>query len=215
MVSVKKELAKHMQIHQDRQFQCDICQKKFVTKDHLARHKLIHTDIRDHKCPVCIYTCKVQGNLRKHCQAVHKLDLERKRNVVRKLDENGEFVKVEEQQAEVVQEPGISQTANIQQEVMAAQEVIANIVDNAAAPESQEILTQYGIISTDEVIDGENIMVLKSEDIFTDQEVYYEQEVSSGEQATQLVLEVAEDGTQRIVMNPPDPNVSTVIIVQE
>ena len=54
-VSVMKSVfARHMKIHDDvAQFRCEICDKRFKTKDYLSQHKKTHRKPEDIQCPSC------------------------------------------------------------------------------------------------------------------------------------------------------------------
>ena len=63
----------HLLTHQHPTHECEICHKKFQTKDKLRRHSLIHSGDKPFRCPVCDYRCNVEGNLRKHCLNSHQI----------------------------------------------------------------------------------------------------------------------------------------------
>lgn len=52
---IKSNYDNHMRTHSgDKQFECYLCQTKFVTKSVLQRHIMrTHSDVRDHKCSNC------------------------------------------------------------------------------------------------------------------------------------------------------------------
>lgn len=47
-------------------FTCDLCGATLKRKDHLERHKIIHTSERNHKCDECDRTFKREAQLRSH-----------------------------------------------------------------------------------------------------------------------------------------------------
>ena len=60
-------LGKHMRIHNDeRPFECNVCAKKFHTKENLTAHKRIHTGERPFKCDICDRKFKQSGHLIGH-----------------------------------------------------------------------------------------------------------------------------------------------------
>ena len=67
-VSVMKSvLARHMKIHDEiAQFRCEICDKRFKTKDYLSQHKKTHRKPEDIQCPSCQAVLHSKSALRKH-----------------------------------------------------------------------------------------------------------------------------------------------------
>ena len=51
---------------------CDICNKSFKSHGNMMRHRAIHTNTRDFKCPLCSKTFKLQVYLTKHLKKTHK-----------------------------------------------------------------------------------------------------------------------------------------------
>lgn len=68
-----KRLKNHMIYHSEKVFKCDTCGKMFYTRPQLRRHQLVHSRTTDFSCPYCSYQCSLAENLRKHCQAIHKV----------------------------------------------------------------------------------------------------------------------------------------------
>ena len=55
--------------HSDVEIECELCEKKFLTKDYLQRHKTqVHFNTEKEKC---VYCGKQMTNLKLHMQAVH------------------------------------------------------------------------------------------------------------------------------------------------
>lgn len=51
---------------------CQFCSKVFGAKTDLARHILIHTGVKPHKCSVCGKNFRLVHHLKKHKFIVHK-----------------------------------------------------------------------------------------------------------------------------------------------
>eukprot|EP00828_Plagiopyla_frontata_P002361 TRINITY_DN10326_c0_g1_i2.p1 TRINITY_DN10326_c0_g1~~TRINITY_DN10326_c0_g1_i2.p1 ORF type:complete len:224 (-),score=19.05 TRINITY_DN10326_c0_g1_i2:49-720(-) len=59
-------LKKHMLTHGERQFICQICNKKFLDNSKLRRHQLVHTGEKPFKCEICGKLFSLDFNLRTH-----------------------------------------------------------------------------------------------------------------------------------------------------
>lgn len=58
--------------HRHRPFQCDVCGKQFVKKDHAMKHwKVVHLKIRPHHCKLCGSQFGQRSDLNKHFESVH------------------------------------------------------------------------------------------------------------------------------------------------
>ena len=55
----------HLKKHEKR-FKCDICDKRFGTKEFLKEHKNIHTGEKPYVCKFCSYRFSSFGTLRMH-----------------------------------------------------------------------------------------------------------------------------------------------------
>lgn len=63
----KEHLAQHMKLHQGvRPFKCDQCDKAFNRKEHLLRHRTSHTGAKSFKCEHCQKMFSRKDNLNKH-----------------------------------------------------------------------------------------------------------------------------------------------------
>ncbi len=61
------DLTKHKMIHSDQKaFQCNICDKSFTYKSDLNRHSSVHIDVKAFECDICQKGFKDVGTLRKH-----------------------------------------------------------------------------------------------------------------------------------------------------
>ena len=61
-----QDLIRHIQIHQDKSYECDFCDKKFVEKRLLKRHAVIHLKITPYKCEKCNKGFKHNNQLYRH-----------------------------------------------------------------------------------------------------------------------------------------------------
>ena len=61
-----QDLIRHIQIHQDKLYECDFCDKKFVEKRLLKRHAVIHLKITPYKCEKCNKGFKHNNQLYRH-----------------------------------------------------------------------------------------------------------------------------------------------------
>ena len=55
-----------------KEFQCHLCPKNFVRKEHLVIHSRIHTGERPFVCSICDHNFSDHSNLRKHLKVKHK-----------------------------------------------------------------------------------------------------------------------------------------------
>ena len=62
----KTSLKKHMIIHGEKLFICNICQKKFLDNSKLRRHSLVHSGEKPYSCPVCNKKFSLDFNLKTH-----------------------------------------------------------------------------------------------------------------------------------------------------
>jgi KRAB domain-containing zinc finger protein len=71
------DLQKHIkEAHEEvKKFQCNECNKFYISKEMLARHIVVHWDWRPFKCdtPGCSYSCKKSNLLLMHKRSVHTL----------------------------------------------------------------------------------------------------------------------------------------------
>jgi hypothetical protein len=64
-----------------RRFACHLCDKQFLSRNHLQRHILVHTGEKPYKCEVCGLACNQKSNLKKHmlvhtdCAKLHQCHL--------------------------------------------------------------------------------------------------------------------------------------------
>lgn len=69
---LKKVFAKHMVIHGDeKNFNCQICGKAFISDTHLRNHFIVHDDTRKYKCKFCHASFKKSDTLKVHENAIH------------------------------------------------------------------------------------------------------------------------------------------------
>lgn len=67
-----------MKIHKaEKEYVCEICQKRFLHKHHLVHHMITHKVDRPYKCQVCSAGFKRASNLQKHHNS-HKPDEDKK-----------------------------------------------------------------------------------------------------------------------------------------
>jgi uncharacterized Zn-finger protein len=58
-------------IHQENNVQCDDCGKCFPNRQRLRVHKIVHSDVRDIKCPSCPSLFKDKRYLKQHVALIH------------------------------------------------------------------------------------------------------------------------------------------------
>ncbi|XP_072173385.1 uncharacterized protein [Diadema setosum] len=69
-----RTLKHHMRLHSERQYECDICHKKFFTSSEVITHKRnVHTE-KSHLCEICGKSFKSKGILSQHCDSVHSTE---------------------------------------------------------------------------------------------------------------------------------------------
>uniref|UniRef100_A0A1B6J6N9 Protein krueppel n=1 Tax=Homalodisca liturata TaxID=320908 RepID=A0A1B6J6N9_9HEMI len=51
--NTRKNLLRHVQIHKDKQFSCNICPKKFFRREHLKVHLAKHKIVKPYACEIC------------------------------------------------------------------------------------------------------------------------------------------------------------------
>ena len=57
----------HMLVHTGmKDFQCELCEKKFSAKGNLKRHMLIHTKVKAHECDICKKKFSIKYSLVQH-----------------------------------------------------------------------------------------------------------------------------------------------------
>lgn len=75
-ISSKSAFKFHLKICQNadslKNYECEICQKKFYFKSDLLRHSLTHSGARPHKCDFCGTTFKLRGALVEHVKSLHE-----------------------------------------------------------------------------------------------------------------------------------------------
>ncbi len=59
-------LHRHMKIHEEREFICEVCGKEFARKDNLKQHSKIHSNQKQYKCHVCEASFAQGSGLVKH-----------------------------------------------------------------------------------------------------------------------------------------------------
>ena len=62
----KTSLKKHMIIHGEKLFICNVCQKRFLDNSKLRRHSLVHSGEKPYSCPVCNKKFSLDFNLKTH-----------------------------------------------------------------------------------------------------------------------------------------------------
>ena len=62
----KTSLKKHMIIHGEKLFICEICKKKFLDNSKLRRHSLVHSGEKPYSCPICSKKFSLDFNLKTH-----------------------------------------------------------------------------------------------------------------------------------------------------
>ena len=75
LIPTKQRLKQHMKIHDEiKQYNCDICERRFTTKAQLERHMYTHTGERPHKCdePGCNAAFSQLIQLNNHKAKHHK-----------------------------------------------------------------------------------------------------------------------------------------------
>ncbi|XP_063435856.1 zinc finger protein 93-like [Mytilus trossulus] len=75
-ISTKSAFKFHMKICQNadslKNFECEICQKKFYFNSDLQRHNLTHSGARPHSCDFCGMKFKLRGALVEHVKSLHE-----------------------------------------------------------------------------------------------------------------------------------------------
>ena len=61
-----QDLIRHIQIHQEKIFECDFCEKKFAEKRLLKRHTVVHQNITLYTCEKCNKGFKHNNQLYRH-----------------------------------------------------------------------------------------------------------------------------------------------------
>ena len=59
-------LKKHIIVHGEKLFVCNVCQKKFLDNSKLRRHSLVHSGEKPYACPVCSKKFSLDFNLKTH-----------------------------------------------------------------------------------------------------------------------------------------------------
>ncbi|KAJ8928665.1 hypothetical protein NQ314_018759 [Rhamnusium bicolor] len=74
--TLKKRLRKHVLTHtEEKPFQCEFCEKKFATKEHLIIHQQVHTKEKLFICRICQKVFIQKGTLNVHMR-YHKTSTE-------------------------------------------------------------------------------------------------------------------------------------------
>ena len=60
-----------MDIRENRQFACELCELRFTTKQFLQRHLIVHTEERNYPCTLCPNSYKYKKGLNRHYKKVH------------------------------------------------------------------------------------------------------------------------------------------------
>ena len=50
----------------EKEFQCEVCEKKFSRQEHLKRHMLTHTKVKTHECDICSKKFSLKDHLVQH-----------------------------------------------------------------------------------------------------------------------------------------------------
>ncbi|XP_034114773.2 zinc finger protein 699-like isoform X1 [Drosophila albomicans] len=82
----------HERVHMDgsqRPFQCEYCDKSFVTKGDCRAHQMVHTMSRDYNCEICEQSFKLQKHYQHHLTTKSHKKLEALRIVPKKQDSIG------------------------------------------------------------------------------------------------------------------------------
>lgn len=70
----KKMLSKHMLIHSERRYTCDICGKKFAQPAALSQHMQLHSDQKRYTCEKCGKQYAQAVGLRQHKQVCYSME---------------------------------------------------------------------------------------------------------------------------------------------
>ena len=69
----RKNILKHIDSHGPKKFRCDICDKRFATKDYLSHHEKTHRKPQDFECHLCSSVFTMKSSLKKHVLRVHEM----------------------------------------------------------------------------------------------------------------------------------------------
>ena len=62
----KTSLKKHIIIHGEKLYICEICKKRFLDNSKLRRHSLVHSGEKPYSCPICSKKFSLDFNLKTH-----------------------------------------------------------------------------------------------------------------------------------------------------
>ena len=66
-VTEKGSVKNHMLVHTGiKDFQCEVCEKKFYKKSSLKQHMLTHTKVKDYECDICKKKFSQKNHLVQH-----------------------------------------------------------------------------------------------------------------------------------------------------
>ena len=71
IMNTSEKMKKHMMIHIQKPYKCDICNRGFKRKDHLNEHRRTHTGEKPYACHLCSFRSTQSSNLKSHIRNKH------------------------------------------------------------------------------------------------------------------------------------------------